>query len=218
MKSISLYFLLPLLLSLNASAGCLEDATTFAERICGQIQTAGSQRLVDANGQLKAEVSSIVRRIIGSAEATVNARRFTDVYENVLREDLAKELFNVRNCRMKMAEVGRAEACKTPVQYKTCRHADFGISAWLKVEEINRTSIWGDFGPDPLVWCQQLIDEYVSSRSLGPYYEVTFRLAAKMDEKESHGDTLYKHWCTVKVASLPRFAEKTDPRCGVQNP
>lgn len=97
-----------------ASANCLKEVADFAESICGQIQSSGNRNLTEADGKLKAEVSGIVRKVVGDAAGNVNVKKLSDAYENVLREDLAKELFNVRECRMKMAQVGRDEACKKP--------------------------------------------------------------------------------------------------------
>ena len=95
-----------------ASAGCLDEVAAFAEKICGQIQTSGSSKLTEANGQLKVEVSGIVRKVLGDAGGSINVKQLGDAYENVLRKDLSTELFNVRDCRIKMVEVGKAEACK----------------------------------------------------------------------------------------------------------
>lgn len=89
----------------------MREVTNFANEICGQIQTSGNRELTTANGELKAEVSGIVRKVLGNAGGTINGKHLSDAYENVLREDLAKELFNVRECRIKMVEVGREEVC-----------------------------------------------------------------------------------------------------------
>lgn len=110
-----LIFVVSLLVSFSSAvlASCLEEVSIFAEKICGQIQTSGSRQLTEANGQLKAEVSGIVRKVLGNASGDINAKHLSDTYENVLRKDLANELFNIRECRVKMVEVGRAEACKS---------------------------------------------------------------------------------------------------------
>lgn len=109
-KFIALFCLVAI--SSTASANCLKEVANFAESICGQIQSSGNKNLTEVDGKLKAEVSGIVRKVIGDASGNVNVKKLSDAYENVLREDLAKELFNVRECRMKMAQVGRAEACQ----------------------------------------------------------------------------------------------------------
>lgn len=113
MKFLFLFLLLFLLLATasNANASCLDDIADFAERICGDIKSSGNSDLTEANGELKAEVTGIVRRIVGDAGGSFNVNHLTKSYENVLREDLAKELFSVRDCRIKMVEVGRKESC-----------------------------------------------------------------------------------------------------------
>lgn len=100
-----------LVVSLQASASCLTEAADFASSVCGQIQNSGSKEVTTADGKLNAEVSGILRRLAGQAGAELDVKHLADTYENVLREDLAKELFNVRDCRIKMAEAGIREVC-----------------------------------------------------------------------------------------------------------
>ncbi len=206
----------PMLFALSsvAFAGCLEEVSTFAEKICGQIQTSGGRQLTEADGQLKAEVSGIVRKVLGNAGGEINAKHLRDAYENVLREDLAKELFNVRECRVKMVEVGRAEACKPVVSYKTCRHPDFGRVGWQKAETINQSSGRVDGGSNPTNWCNQLIAQYVSARSLGPNYEAVVLDTSEESDKDWKGHVTYNYHCRVEIRSVPLYAERTDPRCG----
>jgi hypothetical protein len=97
----------------SASASCLDDVAVFAEKICGQIQKTGTSHLIEANGSLKAEISGIVRKVVGGGTGGISGKITSETYENVLRTDLAKELFDVRSCRIKMVDVGRAELCKT---------------------------------------------------------------------------------------------------------
>lgn len=94
-----------------AAEDCLGRITKFATEICGEINISGEQNLVDANGELKASISGIIKKIVGDAGASVNGKVLQDAYTNVLRKDLAAELFDVRKCRREMVEVGRQEAC-----------------------------------------------------------------------------------------------------------
>ena len=155
----------------SQTSDCLTKVATFAERICGEIQRSGTSQVTEANGQLTAQVSGIVRRVLGGGEADINAKVLRESYENVLRQDLSKELFNVRECRVKMVEVGRSEACKSPVSYRACRHPDFGRAGWQKAETVEQSSGWVGGGSNPQNWCNQLVASYVSTRSLGPNYE-----------------------------------------------
>lgn len=92
-------------------ADCLKTAGDFAVRICGDIQRIGSSSIVEGGGELKASVSGVVRRALGEAGGSFSGKAVSDAYENVLREDLGKELFDVRQCRQKMAQVGIEQAC-----------------------------------------------------------------------------------------------------------
>jgi hypothetical protein len=105
----------------SQSSDCLSKTADFAERICGEIQRSGNRQVVEANGQLKAEVSGIVRRIVGEAGGSANGKFLRETYENVLQQDLGKEIFSVRECRMKMVDVGTKEACKTGGPATSCR-------------------------------------------------------------------------------------------------
>lgn len=93
-------------------APCLNDVSTFADKICGQIQTSGTSRITEASGELKANVSGIVRKVLGDVGANIDGRKIIEAYENVLRKDLSNELFNIRACRIKMVDIGQAELCK----------------------------------------------------------------------------------------------------------
>jgi hypothetical protein len=97
----------------SVQAACLDEATKFAERICGELKIRGAGSYVEANGELKADVSGIVRKVVGGGGASLNGKALADAYENVLRSDLAKELSDNRSCRREMAKVGVAQACKS---------------------------------------------------------------------------------------------------------
>lgn len=80
---------LVLFTTLNASsavAGCLDEVSAFAIKICGEIDKSGSHVVTDTNGNLDVYVSAIVRRIVGGGSATVSGAKLIDTYENVLRE------------------------------------------------------------------------------------------------------------------------------------
>ncbi len=97
----------------EAFADCLSDVSNFAEKICGQIKTSGNTQLIEANGELKAEVSGIVRKALGDVKGNINGKVLHDTYENVLRENLSTELFNVRECRQKMADSALSVVCSS---------------------------------------------------------------------------------------------------------
>jgi hypothetical protein len=97
-----------------SSQSCLDQAASYAERICGEIQKSGYSQVIEADGQLKAGISGILSRVLGTAGVSTGGATIRSSYENVLRQDLAKELFNVRECRMRMAEAARTQVCKSP--------------------------------------------------------------------------------------------------------
>jgi hypothetical protein len=97
-----------------AMASCLNEVSDFAIKICGEINSSGSHTIIDEDGNLDANISSIIRRIVGGGSASVSRRKLVDSYENVLREHLAQELFNVRDCRRKMVSVAVKQVCEEP--------------------------------------------------------------------------------------------------------
>jgi len=101
--------------TLARADSCLDDVSNFAVKICGEIQTSGSSSKTEISGELKAELSGIVRKVLGNAKAGTDGKHIAEAYENVLRNDLPAELKDVRSCRLKMVKVGRSELCKPEV-------------------------------------------------------------------------------------------------------
>jgi hypothetical protein len=94
-----------------AFADCLADAAAFANRICGEVSNRGSSRLVTGSGELNAEAKGLIRRLLGSAGGELKGETEFTSYENVLREQLASELVNVRQCGVRMAEAAMKHVC-----------------------------------------------------------------------------------------------------------
>jgi hypothetical protein len=93
------------------AASCLEDAASFADRVCGEISNKGSSQLVSGSGALSAEARGLIARMLGSAQASGNVDAAVTSYENVTREELAKEHANVRDCREQMIIVAVRQVC-----------------------------------------------------------------------------------------------------------
>jgi hypothetical protein len=108
-----LFFLVFIASSSSAFASCLDQVADFSEKICGQIQTTGSKQLTEANGELKAGISGIVKKVLADAGFDISGKVLQESYEGVLREDLSKELFSLRDCKIKMVEIARSEVCST---------------------------------------------------------------------------------------------------------
>jgi hypothetical protein len=83
-------------------ASCPDDAAAFAERVCGEISNRGSSQLITTSGELTAEAKGLVARMIGSAQGGANFNDTVQTYENVAREELAKDHANTRDCRAHM--------------------------------------------------------------------------------------------------------------------
>jgi hypothetical protein len=94
-------------------ASCLDDTAAFAERVCGEISNKGSSQLISGSGQLSAEAKGLIARALGSAQGDAKLDAAVSSYENVVREELAKEHANARDCKIKMVGVAVAQVCQT---------------------------------------------------------------------------------------------------------
>ncbi|MDU9393344.1 hypothetical protein [Pseudomonas sp. zfem002] len=112
MRSILAALMLVNAVTSTAMASCLDEVSSFAEKICGEIKTDGDSSTTVISGELEAELSGMIRKVLGNAKAGTEGKHITDAYKNVLRNDLPQELKSVRQCRMKMVEVGRSELCQ----------------------------------------------------------------------------------------------------------
>jgi hypothetical protein len=113
MKLQSFSFILGLLSSISvANATCLDDVSTFAIKICGEIDKSGTHTVVDASGKIDANISNIVKKIVGGGSADVSGKVLEETYTNVLQTELSKQIFNVLECRQKMVAVAVAQVCQ----------------------------------------------------------------------------------------------------------
>lgn len=214
----TLYFL-AVLAPLPSVAACLDEAATYADRICGEIANSGSSSFVDASGDLTAEASSIIRRVLGKAGGSINVAVLKSEYENVLREHLADELKNIRGCRERMESVARKEACVRSTVYKTCRDASFGVSSWGSVEEITDATEWRD-GWTQDAFCAQAIGNAISTRNIGNQLHQAEILRKWEDAKWGNAtlrtDRKYRYHCQIRLSYNPVFNQRQDPICGIE--
>ena len=98
-------------LSAHASADCLKRSSDFASDICGSITTQGSRERFKASGNIGAEVGGAIRKFLGSVDGHANIVAHEENYRNVIRNHLAAELANVRDCRREMVRLAREEVC-----------------------------------------------------------------------------------------------------------
>lgn len=97
----------------TAMANCLDDVSSFAEKICGKIQIDGHSTTTEISGEIEADLSGMILKFLGKTKVSMDGKRVTEAYKNVLRNDLPKELMDIRQCRIKMVEIGRSELCKS---------------------------------------------------------------------------------------------------------
>ena len=93
------------------AATCLDDVAAFAQRICGEIASSGNDVSVDANGNVNAGVSNIIKRAVGGASAEMNGHVIYNTYTGVARDQLAGVQFNVIDCKQKMVAVALVQLC-----------------------------------------------------------------------------------------------------------
>ena len=90
---------------------CLSKVRDFALSICGEIERSGARTVVTGDGKLDANVSTIIRKIVGGGAAGVSGSFLSDTYESVAREELGKDRFNARECRERMVAVAISQVC-----------------------------------------------------------------------------------------------------------
>jgi hypothetical protein len=125
-----------------AYADCLQEAANFAQTICGELKTTGRSTLVMASGDLTSEAKGLIAKALEQIGSAVEGKVETKTFENVLQEQLAEELVDLRQCTIQMAKAGWDQVCtKTPV-WKTCSNKEFGLAGWANEETLNGTSGW----------------------------------------------------------------------------
>jgi hypothetical protein len=121
-KAITLFIVFLALTTSSAVADCLTEAAAFANRICGEVSNRGSAKLVTGSGELNAEAKGLIRRLLGSAGGELKGQTEISSYENVLREQLASELVNVRECGVRMAEAAMKQVCSNSAAVRIEQH------------------------------------------------------------------------------------------------
>ena len=89
---------LPNVLANSLSPGSLELIANTSNSICGSYLQSGSSKNLEVSGQVTVELNELIKKLIPIG---VNgAARFdTDSYSGVLREELATELADIRDCK-----------------------------------------------------------------------------------------------------------------------
>jgi len=113
MRTIFLSVFLFILGLTSASASCLKEVTGFAIDICGDIDKSTNRTVVDADGNVTANVSNIIKKVLGGASTTVNGHVLYETYTGVVHDQLSAAQFNVLDCRQKMVAVAVSQVCLT---------------------------------------------------------------------------------------------------------
>ena len=116
MRMIALVLLLVLVFFQETPASatsCLDDVAAFAIRICGDIATSGTSTVIDADGNVDAGISNIIRKVVGGASTSINGHVLYDTYVGVARDQLAGVHFSDIDCRQKMVNIAVAQVCQS---------------------------------------------------------------------------------------------------------
>jgi hypothetical protein len=137
-----------MLLPFGAFASCLDEAAAFSERICGAISNRGSSELISGSGALSAEAKGLIARMLGSAQGDAKVDAAVSSYDNVVREELAKEHANARDCKLKMVDVAVAKVCSPPKRTETtvCMGNGGGASCAGRADVVYNCAIYRGMG------------------------------------------------------------------------
>lgn len=201
-------------LPVPATANCLSDVAQFSEEICGSIENSGSAQRLSANGALSAEAEGIIRRVLGQASGNVDVDYLDERFRGVLREQLAGDRIDVRDCRQNMVAVAQQEACIT---YRFCRRAEFGLERYANEQRFSGSTGWRGGGYNPDAWCSDYIRKTIDSLNIGSQdYSAT--VVNKREEARWTGwhgrDRQYNYHCTIKIQWNPIYKQRRDPICG----
>jgi hypothetical protein len=196
-------------------ASCLDEAATFAERICGAIQQGGSSSVLTASGQLSAEAKGWLSRFLGSGSAGVNGDVVEKKFVGVVQEQLGPERVDARKCLREMATLGTGEVCR---QLGTCGLPEFGQTGWRRTEVVHGTSGWRGGGSNPEAYCNEVKASAIAARNLGGK-DYAAEILRSSEEGRWTGPfgrhREYNFHCDIKLSWEPAYVERADPRCPV---
>jgi hypothetical protein len=202
-----------------AYADCLQEAANFAQTICGELKTTGRSTLVMASGDLTSEAKGLIAKALEQIGSAVEGKVETKTFENVLQEQLAEELVDLRQCTIQMAKAGWDQVCtKTPV-WKTCSNKEFGLAGWANEETLNGTSGWRGGGYNRGTYCTEFINVVIQDRGLSNLpYLVDDVKSSEEDRRTGFFNSVsqYNYHCSIKLHWNPIYNQKADPICGLQ--
>ncbi|MDX8481611.1 MULTISPECIES: hypothetical protein [Mesorhizobium] len=200
-----------------AEAQCLAEAGDFAERICGEVKQTGKSTLITGKGDLTAAAKGLIAKALGQLGGDVGVDIQTNDFENVLQEQLAGELINVRQCGTQMATLAINQVCTKAPHWKVCSNQAFGLDHWEDEAKLTGATGWRGGGYNPEAYCTDFINAVLNSRSLGDKpHDVT---DIKSSEERRRTGLLrdhaeYNYHCTINLHWNPVYKQKSDPICG----
>jgi len=202
----------------QARADCLNEASDFAQKICGEVKTMGKSTLVTGNGDLNAAAKGLITRALGEIGGNVGVSVETKTFEDVIQEQLGSELVNVRACGIAMAKAAMDQLCvKAPV-WRTCANQAFGLAHWDNEESLSGTSGWRGGGYNQGAYCTDFVNATIQSRGLGAQPHIVDDIKSSEEGRRTGafgaGPVQYNYHCSIKLHWNPVYIQKADPLCG----
>lgn len=110
-------------------------------------------------------------------------------------------------------------AFRDQINYKTCARPEFGQIGWQRNETVTQSSGWVGPGSNPDNWCNELINNTIRERGIGPEHDV--KVASKNEEQKwgdpiLHRNRQYNYHCQITISWDPIYRAKADPLCGTE--
>lgn len=200
-------------------AECLKEAGDFAERLCGQVKQSGKSTLITGKGELSAEAKGLIAKALGQLGGEVGVNIQTKEFENVVQEQLAGELVDVRKCGIQVATLAMNQVCEKAPRWKICSNQAFGIERWDNSERLQGTTGWRGGGYNPGAYCTDFINSVVNGRQLGDKpHEVSDVKPGEENRRtgmfRDHAE--YNYHCAITLKWNPVYKQKADPICGAE--
>ena len=199
-----------------AYADCLQQSADFAQKICGEVKTMGRSALVTANGDLTAEAKGLIAEAVGRIGGTVKGKIETKTFEDVLQEQLAEELINLRQCGVDMANAAY-QVCTKAAVWKTCANQAFGLAGWANEETLYGTSGWRKGGYNEGAYCTEFIKSVIQTRGLDDLPHLVDDVKSSEENRRTgwmNTVAEYNYHCSIRLHWNPIYNQKADPICG----
>jgi hypothetical protein len=95
----------------EATSSCLNEAVALADKICGEISNKGSSQLISKSGTLNTEAEGLIAEILGTTKGGAKLDEAVSSYNGVLRDQLAGNHADVRDCKASMVEITVKKVC-----------------------------------------------------------------------------------------------------------